>query len=839
MTNQKDKIMPNNDQEKSNHESTNLIKQLEKRVSELLSINQHLNNELKIKETNVKIFELFNTALFNASLDTIVLIDKYGTILNININGAKRLGYSRDELIGKNVYSLLSDEVAKFRKAKLDHVLQTGQPITFIDKRDGYLFSHYVYPVYDEHHQIFGVGLFVKDISKEKEAEESLKVSEERFRTLIENLPIGVFRSSVDGKFHTINPAFKSMFGLAIDIDHNNLNAIDFYADPKDRDDLITSLEKTEKVSGFEIRFKKSDGILFWGKMSASKVTNSNGSILYIDGIIENIDQQKQIKRELKNYQDHLEDIVEERTKELKIATKAADKANNAKSEFLANISHELRTPISNIIGVANMLMDRISDHTIKKNIEIINLSANSLLHIINDILDISKIEANRIELNIEPFDLHELINQTIQQFSHAIQQKHLEFNLTFQPDIPRFVEGDSNRLGQVLRNLLSNAIKFTNKGYIALEVRHIDSSPIQHELVLSVSDSGVGISETKKDHLFQKFSQLDQTYSKKYPGTGLGLVISKGLVEQMGGRIWVKSQQGKGSTFYFSIVLHRTSDSSFDQSKSDDHPFNEKQYLSILYAEDVISLRESTSYFLKKIGHQVTMVSNGKQVLEYLNKQHFDLILMDIQMPEMDGIETTKRIRQSKTKNFNSNIPIIAVTAYAMKNEHDRMKHAGFDDYLTKPFIVDDLLIKINRLISFNKKNVALKNSLPTQSTVDSPTHSTDDNMLKDLNNFISIFKNNHQVVKSIITNFFSEADGRMIKLKQAIQDKDMTQIKQAAHKMTSLFSSIQVRSPAYICQELERSANNNQEHECNQLFNQLTHTFNQLIKDIHDLKI
>jgi len=381
---------------------------------------------------------------------------------------------------------------------------------------------------------------------------------------------------------------------------------------------------------------------------------------------------------------------------ELKKAKEAAERASQAKSEFLANMSHEIRTPLTGIIGITDMALGTTPR---REHLEMIAQSAQSLLGIVNDILDLSKIEAQKLEFYIEDFDLHTLMEKIISDFLLRAEKKGLELNLSILPDVPRYVNGDAGRLRQVVVNLIGNAIKFTHQGEIVLKIKKIDENTDSAVLLFSVKDTGIGIPKNKLTELFHNFNQLDSSYSKKYGGTGLGLAISKKLSEMMGGTIGVQSKENQGSTFYFTAKFRIASEKRMT-APEEDHGENIQARLNILLAEDNAFNQKIMSYFLAKAGHDAVIVSNGKEVLEALKIQQFDLILMDVQMPEMDGIETTKAIRSAENP-----IPIIALTAYAMKGDRERFLDAGMDDYLSKPVKLEDLSKAIRRVSQLSRK--------------------------------------------------------------------------------------------------------------------------------------
>jgi signal transduction histidine kinase/ActR/RegA family two-component response regulator len=426
------------------------------------------------------------------------------------------------------------------------------------------------------------------------------------------------------------------------------------------------------------------------GRLQPMPITRTGDEIEFLgDSFNQMIEALTSTQEELLNSKMLLEERIRLRTQELEVAVQKALAASQAKSEFLANISHELRTPMNGILGMLNMVMVTRLDAEQNDQLETAQRCAYSLLAVLNDVLDISKIEAGRMAIESIPFDVRTLLEDCVKTLAPVGAAKQVSVSADIAPDIPRHVMGDSLRLRQILTNLLSNAVKFTEKGIVTLHAHRLCDSPDGRvSMEISVADTGIGIPEDKLDVIFEKFTQADSSISRRFGGTGLGLAITRSLVEMQQGTIQVHSCVGRGSTFI--VTLSYALADQHAPAHEAGSVANETTPARILIVEDNQVNQKLVSAVLQKNGYIVTIAANGLEALEAMESEEFRLILMDVQMPGMDGLEATRLIR--KNPHWGT-IPIVAMTARAMEGDQQSCLSAGMNGYISKPIHAAHLL--------------------------------------------------------------------------------------------------------------------------------------------------
>lgn len=513
----------------------------------------------------------------------------------------------------------------------------------------------------------------LEDITRYKKFKKDLL----KYQLLSQNANDIILFADIDGNVIEANQAAINVFGYAKE---KILGKQIFYLvspNPKQPIEIQSHQANTEGIYYEAIAYRK-DGSTFTAEVSLQGTEIEENKIFM--AILRDTTERMEI------------------TQELKKAKEAAEAANQAKSEFLANMSHEIRTPLNGMLGMIDLTLLTMLSKEQRDNLLVAKECASNLLKLINDILDFSKIEAGKLRVEKVSFDIRKTIKNTVKPHELRAEKKGLEFQHAIDDNIPTMVKGDPYRLKQVINNLLNNAIKFTDFGRVDLDVKLLARRENLVELQFRVSDTGIGIKSEDISHLFESFSQVDSSYTRKYGGTGLGLTISKELIEKMKGSIWVESREGQGSTFYFTVKFTEGNTLVDQQRKINAIKESEKSFKILLVEDDRVN-QMVMARMLKEAGHKIYLAANGLEALDIFNKKEIDIILMDIQMPEMDGLETTKRIRKIEASR-GVHTPIIAITAYALQGDREKFLSTGMDDYISKPIQMESFLETVEKIV-------------------------------------------------------------------------------------------------------------------------------------------
>jgi PAS domain S-box-containing protein len=627
--------------------------------------------------------------ILDNSSDIVYTHDLDGKLITWSKAGEIITGYKQRELSGKNLLELVPPDHREHIGAIIEAIVSGRGPVTFelvvLSKNNTPITLDVSTRAITREKKQVGVLGFARDITARKHAEEALKQSELRLRAVVTNVPVILFAVSGDGVLSLCEGKGLAALGL-------------------EAESLVGSTVRDLETAmpGISVAYERA--------MSGERVTtlqevsgrvyetqlvpvHEGSAVSGLIGIAIDITDRKRSEEEAQR------------------AREAAEAASKAKSEFLANVSHEIRTPMNCILGMTELALDGPLSAEQREYLELVKTSTNSLLTIINDILDFSKVEAGKLELDLAPLSVTDVLETTVKHFALRARQKKLKIGYQIAPGTPDTFLGDAGRIRQVLTNLIGNAIKFTERGSVTVRVSTELQSESEAMLRFEVVDTGIGIPLEKQQMVFDAFAQADGSATRRYGGTGLGLTISRQMVQLMDGHIGLESEPGKGSTFHFTLRLQKMKESSLPvsadlltQEKEDSLELasdtESHKKVRILLVEDNPANQRLILYMLRKQNYEVAVANNGLDALAVLEKAGeggFNLILMDIQMPQMNGFEATAVIRE-REKASATRVPIIALTAYAMKGDKERCMEAGMDGYISKPIHLDHLLEIIER---------------------------------------------------------------------------------------------------------------------------------------------
>jgi PAS domain S-box-containing protein len=538
--------------------------------------------------------------------------------------------------------------------------------------------------------RLMGVML---DVTKLKHTEQTLEEKNDQLELIFKAARIGAWDWDVEKGIINFNDVYLDMLGYKPEEITGTIEEWESFVHPDELESTNAALDRAltgqDDMYAKEIRMRHKDGHYVWTYDFGRVVTrDENGLALRMIGGHFDFDDKKKMEFEF--------NVMQQQERELKLARDLAEESTRAKSEFLANMSHEIRTPMNAIIGLTHLVLETDLSSQQFDYISRTQVAAENLLRIINDILDFSKIEAGKLEMEETEFNLADILNSMVDILGVKAKEKGLDFILKLDPKAPLILLGDPVRLGQILNNLVSNALKFTAEGRVVVTVSVDEKSELDTKLHFEVADTGIGMTAEQKNCLFTPFTQADTSTTRKYGGTGLGLTISKRLAELMGGQIWCHSQPGRGSTFGFTAKFKLNKDGSLKPQKvKKREKITNKELLKpiegsrILLAEDNEVNQLVASKILNNAGFLVDIANNGLEAVDMVQKINYDLVLMDIQMPEMDGLTASRTIRAMEGM---ADLPIVAMTAHAMSGDRELSLSAGMNDHVSKPINIAEL---------------------------------------------------------------------------------------------------------------------------------------------------
>lgn len=736
-------------------------------------------NEQKIIEQTARL-----NAIIESSSHLIWSVNRKRALTSFNKNYAdaifKKYG-EYPEVNGNKIMMVADESYADYLHQRYDEAFN-GIPQHFETRSRDHAGNEvwretYLNPIFLPDGKIEEVSGISHDITEKKRSELAVQESEEKFRNIFESFQDIYYRTDVKGRITMISPSGCELSGYTQE-EVIGKHISEFYSSPKKQSKLIRQLIRTGTVRNYETNLRLKDGQTIQAISNIRLIYNKDGKPIAADGVARDITYLKKASEEL-----------------LK-AKEIAERSLKVKETFLANMSHEIRTPMNGIIGMIDLMNETGLDEEQKKYIQTIKKSSETLLRILNDILDLSKIEAGKMQLRLTSINLEATVEKLHSLFFQQASAKGIGFSYTISADIPKYILADEIRLLQILSNLTSNSIKFTDNGSVQIRLQLQEKRGNVHKIRVEIEDTGIGISEDNQKMLFESFSQVDNSSTKAYSGTGLGLAISKELCKMMNGEIGVKTRLGEGSTFWFTFEAN-------ESKRFNDHEAGKdivvqiantftRQKPKILLVDDNSINQLVASEILRKSGCEVDIAENGMDAIEKVRHNTYDLIFMDIQMPKMDGVTATKEIRKLKLKNLP---PIIAMTAYSMKEDRERFLLGGMDDYIPKPIKSENLINKVKEWThqSSHAGNEEVKEAIGNTTIFNQEVFQK-----------LKSFANSETMVK-IYKEFEKETENQLQECKNSLQTDNFKVILDNLHAMKGTAGTLGVEKMERYAREIE----------------------------------
>jgi PAS domain S-box-containing protein len=738
----------------------------------------HDINDRKGQQSALSSFHERYTSIMEASGNGVFDYNIENDSLYLSAEWKEMLGYQDSEL--KNSKETWISLVNPEDKAKLIRILENLETGSFPSFQTEYRMQcksgSYKWVlasftlVHDENKKPFRILGTHTDVTDRKEAENLLRENEHKYKSLFTKNSAVIFITDADtGDIIDANQSAIDFYGynrdVLLDMNFADINVMS-------RDEIENEKQKAteENREFFVFRHKLSDGSIRDVEVYDSIIRIKGKNLL--TSIVFDISRSKKIENELQK------------------AKETAEEANRVKSFFISNLSHEIRTPLNSIIGLAQLILDEnnLTPEQVE-NMKSIKFSSDHLLDVINKVLDFSKIEAGKLELEDTEFDVIKLIKESSRTFEFKAREKGIDLDVSIDPGVPHVLLGDPSRLKQILLNLISNAVKFTSDGHVSTDVKILEMKDDQVVLKFSVSDSGRGIPEDQIPRLFESFTQATKDTSRKYGGTGLGLSICKKLVEMQNGKIGVKSLEGMGSTFWVELPFRISEKPRLPELGKPGGRLKNLKGVRILLVEDDRMNQYVMAKLLRKWLSDLSVAENGLQAIEILEKEEFDLILMDLHMPELDGYEAAMKIRDPESSVIKHDVPIIALTADITPETRQKVMDSGMNDYITKPTNQDSMFETINKVL-INRKTEFVEKQPDTEKTIEEKPDDFSEIKQHIKLALAGIFDDDLEATLALINRFLKEIPRAIIGINEAFYEKDLSTLNKLVHKIKPGFS-------------------------------------------------